>query len=149
MSDYDGILVLQKIEKGLSMKDKKKILITALALLICFGFVYLCAQTVIDTHMDAGFDTVVVEDKDQLYNGFTTAIAYNKDYVAYPSKIKNYKYEFVSVDTGHEYVGNSSHHLIQRKEMDGTPALNKQWMNWMDNDKTIPYYTEITKKAGN
>lgn len=131
------------------MKDKKMILVVVTAFFIGFGLAYLGIQSIIDSDTNAGSNVVVVENKDQLYSGFETAIAYNKDYVAYPCNIEGYKYEFVSVDTGHEYIGDNSNHMIQRKEMDGTPTLNREWMDWKSNDRTIPYYTEITKKAGN
>lgn len=131
------------------MKDKKMILVVVAAFFIGFGLACLGIQSIIDSDTNAGSDVVVVENKDQLYSGFETAIACNKDYVAYPCNIEGYKYEFVSVDTGHEYIGDSSNHMIQRKEIDRTPALNRQWMDWKSNDRTIPYYTEITKKADN
>lgn len=131
------------------MKDRKMILVVVAAFFIGFGLACLGIQSIIDSDTNAGSDVVVVENTDQLYSGFETAIAYNKDYVAYPCNIKGYKYEFVSVDTGHEYIGNNSRHLIQRKEMDKTPTLNREWREWKSNDRTIPYYTEITKKANN
>lgn len=132
------------------MKDKKMILVVVAVIFVSFGLAYKVAQSAIDNNINTiGSDVVVVENKDQLCSGFETAIAYNKDYVAYPCNIEGYKYEFVSVDTGHEFIGDSSDHMIQRKEMDGTPTLNRQWMEWKSNDRIIPYYTEITKKAGN
>lgn len=131
------------------MKDKKMILTIVAAFFIGFGLACLGIQSIIDSDTNIGSDVVVVENKNQLCSGFETAIAYNKDYVAYPCNIEGYKYEFVSVDTGHEYIGDNSSHMIQRKEIDGTPTLNRQWMDWKSNDRTIPYYTEITKKAGN
>ena len=131
------------------MKDKKMILVVVAAFFIGFGLACLGIQLIIDSDASAGSDVVVVENKDQLYSGFETAIAYNKDYVAYSCNIEGYKYEFVSVGTGYEYIGNNSHHLIQRKEMDRTPTLNREWREWKSNDRTIPYYTEITKKANN
>lgn len=131
------------------MKDKKMILVVVAAFFIGFGLACLGVQSIIDSDTNIGSDVVVVENKDQLCSGFETAIAYNKDYVAYPCDIEGYNYEFVSVDTGHEYIGNNSRHLIQRKEMDRTPTLNREWREWKSNDRTIPYYTEITKKAGN
>lgn len=131
------------------MKDKKMILVVVAAFFIGFGLACLGIQSIIDSDTNAGSDVVVVENKDQLCSGFETAIAYNKDFVAYPCDIDGYNYEFVSVDTGYEYIGNNSRHLIQRKEMDRTPTLNREWREWKSNDRTIPYYTEITKKANN
>lgn len=132
------------------MKDKKMILVVIAAFFIGFGLAYKVAQSAIDNNINAiGSDVVVVESRDKLYSGFETAIAYDKDFVAYPCDIEGYNYEFVSVDTGYEYIGNNSRHLIQRKEIDKTPTLNREWREWKSNDRTIPYYTEITKKANN
>ena len=132
------------------MKDKKMILAVVAVIFVSFGLAHMVTQSIINDNMNTiGSDVVVVESRDKLYSGFETAIAYDKDFVAYPCDIDGYNYEFVSVDTGYEYIGNNSRHLIQRKEMDRTPTLNREWREWKSNDRTIPYYTEITKKANN